>query len=71
MEQFLRVVAVFLEVAVLSAILYCMLNGVRLALLDFGIGPKYSRVIVMALAAAGSLLVVFFVAHLSTFYPTF
>jgi succinate dehydrogenase/fumarate reductase cytochrome b subunit len=71
MDQFLRIVAIFLEAIVLSAIIYCMLNGVRLALLDFGIGPKYSKAIVMTLAAAGSLLVVFFVAHLSTFYPTF
>jgi succinate dehydrogenase/fumarate reductase cytochrome b subunit len=71
MDQFLRVVAIFLEVVVLSAILYCLLNGVRLALLDFGIGPKYNKAIVMALAAVSSLLVVFFVAHLSTFYPTF
>ncbi len=71
MDQFLRVVAIFLEVVVLSAILYCILNGVRLALIDFGIGPKYSKAIVMTLAAAGSLLVVFFVAHLSIFYPTF
>lgn len=71
MDQFLRVVAIFLEVAVLSAIIYCILNGVRLALLDFGVGPKYNKAIVMALAAAGSLLVVFFIAHLTTFYPTF
>ena len=71
MDQFLRVIAIFLEVVVLSAILYCILNGVRLALLDFGIGPKYSKAIVMTLAAASSLLVVFFVAHLSIFYPTF
>jgi succinate dehydrogenase/fumarate reductase cytochrome b subunit len=71
MDQFLRVIAILLEVLVLSAILYCLLNGVRLALLDFGVGPKYSKAIVMTLAAAGSLLVVFFIAHLSTFYPTF
>jgi len=71
MDQFLRVIAVLLEVLVLSAILYCILNGVRLALLDFGVGPKYSRAIVMTLAAAGSLLVVFFAAHLSIFYPAF
>jgi succinate dehydrogenase/fumarate reductase cytochrome b subunit len=70
MDQFLRVVAIFLEVAVLSAILYCLLSGVRLILADLGIGPKYGKPIVMTLVAAGSILVVFFIAHLSTFYPT-
>ena len=71
MDQALRAIAIFLEVVVLTGIIYCILNGVRLALFDFGIGSKYTKVIVMAVVAAGSLLVVFFIVHLSIFYPTF
>jgi hypothetical protein len=70
MDAFLRVIAIFLEIVVLSAIACCMLAGVRLILADFGIGPKYTKAIVMALAAVGSLLVVFYIAHLAIFYPT-
>jgi len=70
-EQALRVLAVFLEVLVLTGIVFCILNGVRLILSDFGIGPKYNRIILMALVAGGFILVVFFATHLSTFYPTF
>ena len=71
MDQALRAIAVFLEVMVLTGIIYCMLSGVRLAALDFGIASKYSRPIVMFLAAAGSILVVFFASHLSVFYPSY
>ena len=68
-DQALRALAIFLEVLILTGVLYCALNGVRLILADFGIGPKYTKSIVMALTAAGCILVVFFATHLSTFYP--
>ena len=69
MDAALRGIAIFLEWLVLSAILYHMLKGVRLLLPDLGIGAKYMKGINMALVAAGSLLIVFFLAHLATFYP--
>lgn len=68
-DQALRALAVFLEVVVLTGVLYCVLNGARLILADFGIGPKYNKALVMVLAAVGCILVVFFATHLSTFYP--
>jgi succinate dehydrogenase/fumarate reductase cytochrome b subunit len=71
MEVFLRVIAIILEIVVLSAIVYAILSGVRLGLNDFGAGPKYTKAIVMALAAVGFILLIFFVAHLTVFYPTF
>jgi len=71
MDQALRAILVFFEVVVLTGIIYCILSGVRLAAHDFGIGLKYSKPIVLFLAAAGSILVVFFAAHLSVFYPSF
>lgn len=65
----MRGLGVFIEVLILSGLVYCLLNGVRLLLADFGIGPKYDKPIIMFLVAAGSILVIFFIAHLTTFYP--
>ena len=69
MDAFIRGISVFLEVLILAAIVYYLLNGVRLILADFGIGPKYTKAIVMTIVAAGGLLMIFFIAHLTTFYP--
>ena len=69
MDAVIRGFAIFLEWLVLSAILYAILKGVRLMLPDFGIGAKYTRGINIALVAAGSLGIVFFLSHLAVFYP--
>ena len=71
MDAALRAIMVFFEVVVLTGILYCILSGVRLAAFDFGVAAKYSKPIVLFLAAASSILVVFFVTHLSVSYPSF
>lgn len=70
MDIFLRAIAIFIEVAILIALAYCVLNGARLTVFDLGIGPRYSRAVTMALIAVGIIVVVFFIAHLTTFYPT-
>ncbi len=69
MDVLLRVIAIFIEVVLLAVIIYSLLNGVRLTALDLGIKPKYNKAITMALVTAGVLMVVFFIAHLTTFYP--
>ncbi len=69
MDVLLRVIAIFFEVVLLAVIIYVMLNSVRLTVFDLGIGPKYSKAVTMALIAAGILMVVFFIAHLTAFYP--
>ena len=70
MDVFLRTIAIFIEVAILVAIIYCLLTGVRLTVLDLGLRAKYKKVVAMALVLAGCLVVVFFIAHLISFYPT-
>ena len=65
----LRIIAIIMEVVLLVAITYSVLNGVRLTAFDLGIGPKYSKAIAMTLLAVGILIIVFFIAHLATFYP--
>jgi succinate dehydrogenase/fumarate reductase cytochrome b subunit len=69
MDIFLRVVAIIVEVAILSAITYAILNAIRLTVFDLGVGPKYGKAISLLLVLAGLALVVFFIAHLTTFYP--
>ena len=69
MDIVIRAIAIFIEVVILMAIAYSVLNGVRLTIFDLGIGPKYSKAIAMMLLAVGFIIVVFFIAHLTTFYP--
>jgi len=71
MDQFLRVVAVLLEVAVLGVMIFCLVWGLKLLLQDLGLNPKYNRVITMALAVVFLICVIFFTFHLSAFYPAF
>ncbi len=70
MDILLRTIAIFIEVAILVSIIYVLLSGVRLTVFDLGLGPKYKKVITMALVLAGCIVVVFFIAHLTLFYPT-
>ena len=69
MDILLRTIAIFIEVVILAAIMYCLLTGVRLTFFDLGLGAKYKKVIAMALVMAGCIIVVFFIAHLTLFYP--
>ncbi len=69
MDILLRTIAIIIEVVILAAITYCVLKGARLIAFDLGIGPKYSKAIAMTLLAVGILIIVFFIAHLATFYP--
>lgn len=71
MEEFLRVVAVLLEVAVLGVMMLCLFWGLRLLLTELGAGKKYDKAIGMALTVFWFITTVFFAMHLSAFYPTF
>jgi succinate dehydrogenase/fumarate reductase cytochrome b subunit len=69
MDAILRIVAIVIEVLILSAIAYAVFNGIRLAALDLGVKARYNRAIVVMLVAVGFILLIFFIAHLTTFYP--
>jgi hypothetical protein len=71
MDQFLRVVAVLLEVSVLGTMILCLVWGLKLLLEDLGLNKKYDKVIVMALAVVFCIIVIFFTIHLSAFYPAY
>ena len=69
MDILVRAIAIIVETLLLAAITYAVLNGVRLTIFDLGIGPKYSKVVAMTFVVMGVILVVFFIAHLTAFYP--
>ncbi len=69
MDVFLRVIAIFMEVLILASIIYALVTGVRLTIFDLGLGLKYKKVVAMALILAGGMVLVFFIAHLTAFYP--
>ncbi|MBN1176666.1 MAG: hypothetical protein JXA51_03190 [Dehalococcoidales bacterium] len=69
MDTFLRTIAIIIEVLILAAITYAVFNGVRLTAFDLGIKPKYGKAIVLALLLVGFIVVIFFIAHLTSLYP--
>jgi hypothetical protein len=69
MDIFLRIIAIIIEVLILGVITYTVLNGARLTVFDLGVKAKYGKAVAMALIAVGIILIVFFIAHLDTFYP--
>lgn len=66
----LRALAILVEVIILTGIIGCLLSGLWLTLFDLGLGVKYKRFLTVALTLAGTIVVVFFIAHLVSFYPT-
>jgi len=70
-DQFLRVVAVLLEVSVLAIMVFCIFWGLRLLLTELGISRKYDKAIFMALATLLGIATLFFIMHLSAFYPAY
>ncbi|MBN2099839.1 MAG: hypothetical protein JW753_09630 [Dehalococcoidia bacterium] len=71
MDQFLRVVAILLELSVLGIMMLCLFWGLKLLLDDLGINKKYEKAIVMALSTIWFVIVFFFFMHLSSFYPAY
>jgi len=66
----LRTIAIIIEVGILASIIAVLIAGVRLIAFDLGLGQKYNKAIVMVMVMAGTLIVVFFIAHLTSFYPS-
>ena len=69
MESSFRPVAIVVEVMILMGVIYSLFLGVKLSALDFGLEDKYQRFIDWVFMIMGCLALVFFVAHLVTFYP--
>jgi len=70
MDIFYRAIAIFIEVIILTAVIYSLLKGVELSIFDMGIKAGYRKIVGMALIVLGLATVLFFIAHLTSFYPT-
>jgi len=64
-----RPIAILVELAILMGMIYCLFTGGKLVLFDFGLDQKYYPFIKWVLMIMGCLALVFFAAHLITFYP--
>ncbi len=69
MDILLRVIAIFVELVILAAVMYSLLTAVKLTVLDLGVGEKYKRMMTLLLGVVGLIVVVFFIVHLMAFYP--
>ena len=69
MDILTRTIAIIIEVLILAAIAYSILNGVRLAALDLGVGARYGKILAAIMIFIGTVVVIFFIAHLTSFYP--
>ena len=69
MDILLRATAIFVEVVILAVIMYCLLTAVQLTVFDLGLRAKYRKIIAVALVLIGCVVAVFFIAHLTSFYP--
>ena len=69
MGSFLRPVVIIVEIVVLMGVIWSLFLGVKLSAFDFGLEEKYQKFINWVFVIMGCLALVFFVAHLITFYP--
>jgi hypothetical protein len=69
MGSALRPLAIAVEVIILMGVICSLFLAVKLSALDFGLEEKYQKFIDWVFMIIGCLALVFFVAHLITFYP--
>jgi hypothetical protein len=64
-----RLLAIAVEVILLMGVISSLFLAVKLSALDFGLEEKYQNFIDWVFMIMACLALVFFVAHLVTFYP--
>ena len=69
MDILLRTIAIIIELLILAVIAYSILKGVKLTALDLGIRTKYKKILTLLVVVVGIIVMFFFIAHLTTFYP--
>ena len=69
MANFLRPVLIIVEIIVLMGVIWSLFLGVKLTAFDFGVEEKYKKFLCWVFMIIGCLALVFFIAHLVTFYP--
>ena len=69
METFFRTIAIVIELIFIMGTIFAFFLGLRLALSDLGLNPKYQTFLKLALTTVWIMVMVFFVSHLILFYP--
>lgn len=69
MESFLRTIAIVIELIIIMGTIFTFFLGLRLALSDLGLNPRYQPFLRLALTTVWIMVMVFFVSHLILFYP--
>lgn len=69
MEAFLRSIAILVELAIVMGLIYSLFTGGKFLLFDLGLDREYRPFIKWVLGIIGFLALIFFTAHLITFYP--
>ncbi|HUL32138.1 MAG TPA: hypothetical protein VLZ03_16925 [Thermodesulfobacteriota bacterium] len=69
MGSLFRPVGMIVEVIVLMGVVGSLFLGVKLTAFDFGVEEKYKTFLCWVFMVMGCLALVFFIAHLVTFYP--
>jgi hypothetical protein len=69
MGSVLRPGVMIVEIIVLMGVIGSLFLGVKLTAFDFGVEEKYKTFLCWVFMIMGCLALVFFVAHLVTFYP--
>lgn len=69
MELFYRPITIILELIILMALISSLFAGALLTLFDLGFNKKYQKFVTWVMMIVGLLVLVFFTAHLITFYP--
>ncbi len=68
-EASFRTLVIVIELIVITGTIYGLFLGLRLALSDLGLNPKYQEFIRLALTTMWILVMIFFVSHVILFYP--
>lgn len=66
-----RFIIILIELVILAGLIYSLFSGLRFTLIDYRLNPKYKPFIQRVLIILGCLSLVFFIAHLISFYPKF
>ncbi len=69
MGSFVRPVGIIVEIIVLMGVIGSLFIGVKLSAFDFGVEEKFKKFLCWIFMIMGCLGLVFFIAHLVTFYP--
>jgi hypothetical protein len=69
MDTFLRPIAILVELVIVMGMVYALFTSGKFVLFDFGLNKNYGPFIRWVLVIMGFLALIFFSAHLITFYP--